>query len=262
LGCSLKELCPLPEEICYKYPEYMAKGKPRGCLYMHTLLTLAKLEHILPRYLQSLTRIISRIALIQIEPRTVANLLKILVILHDYGKAAEAYINTRHYYHEVLSGYVMYNVILQYLQRLHIQKDKEVAAVFSLATFLHHEHRIARVTRIVKKGHYLSKSVIEKVYKTTSVSKEANKAFETIIHKYVKQPLGIPKCEYPRHEIKDFYKYTLLQILASISTPRLFLSTTALNHILVITDIRAANQTRDKTRISKYFGTILKKGRN
>ncbi len=270
--CIYESRCYLDKQICWKFPEYLTKNLSKGCLYAHIFACLEQLEKFLPRYIICYQRLLSRVAEERINAKLAERLIKAMIILHDYGKASEQYVRLtgKIYYHEVLSGYVTFNVIENILrQQTYGRKAVEsIASIFAMATFMHHEHRIVRIARRMMTPDILAR-IIRRITPTKiTVRDEANRAFNKIMQKEIGISIkSILKKEYNIGEVEYTYGTRIRGLLLRLHVSnikkisRIYMGTVALNHILIITDIRAANKTRDKKAISRYFGTILTKGR-
>ncbi len=266
MACIVQDYCLLPKKVCYKYPEYInfKTKEKKGCLFAHIQYMLKMWEKFKKRYLPCLTRILNKLH--KIDESLTDILIKIMIILHDYGKIAQEYyeeINSKKYhiyYHEILSSCITYDFLRE-------NTNKKLASVVAAAILLHHEHRFHRILKHTwaKVGYNLSK-VIEEITRkylpdVIHVENEANEMIKKLIKNLWKNKVNysIFATEYKREKLMK----TLKSLCDIIRTYRSMLAIGALNHVLVILDIRAAHYLRkDRAReISRYFKTVLTGGR-
>jgi len=253
-------------EICFRYPEYMKKDKPYGCLFMHVLQMLELWEELKRRYLPTLVRIsrnVTKSTLFSIP--MVDDIVKVMIILHDYGKASKNYVSPGEYnaqfYHEIVSGCLSYNVLKNCNER--------IASTIASAILLHHEHRIYRKMFNIGGYSYARKSAIRYIVRKCSskvfFDSMANEAFKTIIQSFTSTgntttDLSAFKEQYCESELAE----SMREIRDNVWCLRYksWFTVGAFNHILVLLDIRAACKTREeKDKLSYYFDTVLHKGR-
>jgi len=259
--CFFDERCPV-KGVCFRYPEYIYEGVGKGCLFAHIIAVIEKWDGIKRKYLSAITRLFRKIVK-GVTIDTVDRLVTVMLILHDYGKAAKEYLTTRHYYHEIPSASVIHEII---------NYDDIVASLISSAVFLHHEHRIYRELKC--SGNWRIDNVVirrivrKHVPKTINVDEHANEAFKTLLKRSITD-LGFIdfralRNRYERDEIEKTISNIVSKVTAGLGIgARNLLMLGMLNHILVVTDIRAANVTRKETRnkLSTYFRLILHAGR-
>jgi len=259
--CIFEKECPV-RTVCFKYPEYLSNKRGQGCLFAHIIAVLKKWEEIEEKYTKVVNRAIKKLER-NIPDDIVEKLIKIMLILHDYGKASKEYLTWRHFYHEILSASIIYKAI---------NLEKNILSLVSAAVFLHHEHRI--YYELKRTGYWeINQVVLREITKkhlplTIQVDHTANESFIKLLHWAVGNSELISsqafKEKYDKKEIEGALGEIVNQAKASgREGARKLLILGILNHILIITDIRAANMTREPSRnkLSMYFKLILYGGR-
>lgn len=265
MKCLLMNQCPLLNlGICFKYPEYIDLSSKRGygCLFAHVLKVIEIWDSIKKCYLSQLRRIISRCLYGNITNRNeIDDLVKVMLILHDYGKAAEEYYRPDErfrYFHETLSAAIVFKVLENY--------DELVASIIASTVLLHHEHRIYEIlyrTGYTSFNDVVIRELLGNILKI-NVNQEANQSFKKILQKNI-DSIDLNMNSFLTCYSQSILKEVLDRIIRKILA-RPILSWTcvgALNHVLIISDIRAAYALRKsiKNKISRYFNTILHGGR-
>jgi len=239
------------------FPEYIKDGKPQGDLIRHLRGVIREWDSIKECYLNAIYRVLRRIS-DKLEKEEVDKLIRVMLLLHDYGKLAKAYLNVRGYLHEILGAYLA----------LKIKTEERIKRLISAAIFLHHEHRIYK---FLKRGGLpiISVSVLSQILgkfpNEIEMLEYANECFikllrEEGVENYLSEDY---LCDSYRKE--DIYSLIAKELsrLSQKSGYKLFFGLGILNHILILTDIRDAYKNREEHRreLSLYFELVIKGGR-
>ena len=240
-----------------RFPEYLSNGEPKGDLLRHIELVLDEWNILHDCYINQVTRVLNSVLSQKVDADYIDKIIKLMLILHDYGKLAEAYINTRGYLHEILGSYIA----------LKINAEEILKRIVSSAIFLHHEHRIYRAISYNRTAG-LNISVIlfllGRFPERIRIQTNANECLWRVIKREnIENLLGknILKDEYEKSELQKGLME--LMKLEQRGGYKLYFAVGLLNHILVICDIRAAYKSREdqSKRLSKYFNIVINGGR-
>ncbi len=265
MKCSYASACPLLNlDACFRYPEYIdfSKKRGQGCLFAHVFKVLEIWGKLRIRYITQLKRILKKCLKLVLTESEVDELVKIMLILHDYGKAAKEYLNVSRgirYLHEILSSVIIFDLLSNF--------NDTIAALLASTVLLHHEHRVYKILRYT--GYRkLNDVVIREILRgisTINVEEKANQSFKVILRKNVKR-INIDTSKFLTTYTRSELECVMNQIAEKvISRPMSsWIVVGALNHILIITDIRAAHSLRRdiKEEISRYFRVVLYGGRS
>ncbi len=261
--------------MCYVYPEYSHnKENDKTCLFGHIQLMMKEWDKIKKRYIPTLKRLIRKTLGKQKPEENLSELadsiVKLTITFHDYGKLAQEYKTRKGYLHEILGTYILVSA------RKKQDRLQDLLSLAAISILLHHEHRIYEKIKPQYTGttifdktawNLLKKQMTRAIKgKTIHVNVDANKSIETIL----KTTLNNETTKEIKIQLENNYEintiFNTLQTLTEYITTgkkgfKYLTLTSLLNHILVLLDIRAANQTRKKEKTNKYFKLLITQGR-
>ncbi len=209
-------------------------------------------EKIKYRYLKTIKRVLEALN-IKLDIEKVDEFMKILIKLHDIGKASKIYqraiINDQEklkgFRHELVSAYYAYHILLKKFE------DRNLAFIGALTVMLHHEPIIMGQIRNLRKKELTAEVVLDKLKNFDGMVE----GFEEIIKKLIGNSIGdIIKNEPNKEDIIRFVIEMSVRARHTLNSEKLRFIVGTLLLPLVMSDYKGAESREGK---APKFAEIL-----
>ncbi len=222
---------------------YAFKGQPLDC---HVNKMLEYWDKIKYRYLHTVTRVLKAYG-IELSHKDADEFMKILIKLHDVGKASKIYqdyIDGKRklsgFRHELVSAYYAYHILKKF------KNNEKLAFIGALTVMLHHEPIIMGQIRNLKKRELSAEVVLDRLRSFDGMVDE--------LKDWLKQKVDIPVDEPTKDEIIRFVFEMSIKSRHMPNSEKLRLIVGALLLPLVMCDYYGA---KDRKGEAPKFAEIL-----